>query len=200
MITDYSSLQTAVGNWLHRTDLTGVIPDLIALGEQRMNSDIVARDMDTTVTLTTVAGNPLIATPSDVLESVRMTIQTTPNRTLNYLAPEAIKNQFSSIDTGAPEAYTVLGNNFEFAPVPDSAYSIEYIYRQRIPALSVSTTTNWLLTKWPYVYLYAALVESAPYLGQDQRIAVWEGKYQDLVDNINKIDWYTGTSMRVRAI
>lgn len=200
MITDYSSLQTGIANWLHRSDLTAVIPDFIGIAEQRMNSDIVARDMDATVTLTTVANTSLVATPSDILESVRMVILGSPNIALNYLAPEALTKQFNSTITGQPVAYTVLGNNFQFGPVPDSVYSIEYVYRQRIPALSSSNTTNWLLTKWPYVYLYAALVEAAPYLGQDQRLAVWEAKYQDLVKNINDIDWFTGVSMKVRPV
>jgi hypothetical protein len=165
-----------------------------------MNSDIVARDMDATVTLSTVANNSLVTTPTDILESVRMTVLGSPNIALNYLGPEALTKQFNSSITGQPVAYTVLGNSFQFGPVPDTVYSIEYIYRQKIPALSGSNTTNWLLTKWPYVYLYAALVEAAPYLGQDQRLAMWESKYQDLVANINSIDWYTGTSMKVRAV
>lgn len=38
-ITTYAELQTAVGNWLHRSDVSTIIPDLIALGEAHLNAD-----------------------------------------------------------------------------------------------------------------------------------------------------------------
>ena len=196
----YTSLKSSIAQWLHRTDLDSIIPDLIGIAEQRMNSDINARDMETAVTLYTVADSKTITAPDDIIESVRMTLQTSPNRLLNYLAPEPLVTQFANQASGEPQAYTVYGSQFEFGPVPSSVYEIEYVYRQKIPPLSTENPSNWLLAKWPYVYLYGALLASAPYLGQDQRVVVWQKEYQEMVDNINQIDWYTGTSMRVRAV
>jgi len=37
-IATYSELQTAVADWMHRTDLTAKIPDFITLAESRINA------------------------------------------------------------------------------------------------------------------------------------------------------------------
>ena len=86
-----------------------------------------------------------------------------------------------------------------FAPIPDDTYSIELSYCQRIPALSDTNPTNWLLNLYPDAYLYAALCEAQPYMIGDARLPVFEQRYQVAVQNINAIDWYTGSTMRVRA-
>jgi hypothetical protein len=49
----------------------------------------------------------------------------------------------------------------------------------------VSNTTNWLLTEAPDVYLYGALVHTAPYLKDDARIAIWESFFAQGIDNLN---------------
>lgn len=200
-LSTYAQLQTSVADWLHRSDLAGIIPDLITIAELRMNSDVTARDMETTVNLTTVAGTKTLAMPTDVVETRRLIISSTdPKRVLDYISPEKLVINYPYSTQSMPEVYAVMGSNFEFGPTPDAAYTLEYTYRQRIPPLSASNTTNWLLTKWPHAYLYATLCAAAPYLGQDQRVQVWEDQYQKAIGDINSVDWYSGATMAVRAI
>jgi len=195
----YSQLQTSVADWLHRSDLSAIIPDLITIAEMRMNADVVARDMETTATLYTVAGTKTVAMPTDVTETRRLAIVSIdPKRVLNFMSPEKLTEDYPYSTNSIPEVYTVIGGNFELGPTPDAVYTLEYTYRQRIPSLSNTNTTNWLLTKWPHVYLYATLVAAAPYLGQDQRIPVWEDQYQKAVQDVNSVDWYSGAAMSVR--
>lgn len=199
-LANYSDLQASVAGWLHRSDLTAIIPDLITIAEMRMNSDIVARDMEITTTLTTVAGTKTVVMPTDVTETRRLTITSTdPKRVLDYISPEKLVLKYPYSTTAMPEVFTVIGGNFELGPTPDSAYTLEYVYRQRIPSLAANST-NWLMTKWPHVYLYATLCAAAPYLGQDQRVQVWEQQYQNAVQDVNSVDWYSGASMAVRAV
>lgn len=200
-INNYSTLQSTIADWLHRNDLTSQIKDFIAIAEQRMNADLTSRAMETTTTLTMVAGTAALATPTDVIETRRIRITSTdPERVLNYMAPERLASAYPYSTTGRPEVYSVIGGNFEFAPTPDTDYTVEYIYRQMIPALSDSNTSNWLLAKWPYIYLYGALCAAAPYIQDDQRVKMLEQQYQMLVLDINSIDWYTGSNMAVRAV
>ena len=65
-ISTYSDLQQAVADWLHRTDLSGVIPTFIAVAEENMSADITSRSMDAKTTLTTVAGTATLSLPSDM--------------------------------------------------------------------------------------------------------------------------------------
>lgn len=52
-----------------------------------------------------------------------------------------------------------------------------------IPSL-FATDPNWLITAHPDVYLYGALVESAPYLKDDARIATWAGRLELALEGI----------------
>jgi len=198
-IATYSDLQTTVANWLNRTDLTSTIPDLITLAESRLSSDLKSRSMETKVTLSTVANTVIVAIPSDMVEMRRIQVLSNPNIVLSYRTPDEISQDYPYGQTGTPTVFTVVGNNIEVYPIPDGVYSLELTYVQRIPALSASNTTNWCLTSWPNVYLFATLLEAAPFLMNDERIPVWKQKYQEAVQGVNSVDWYSGSTMKVRV-
>ena len=195
----YSSLQSKIADWLHRQDLTSAIPDFIAIAEARMNGDLLARDMESTTTLTTVSSSAYVATPSDMLEVYRMQLASTPYTTLQYMSPDKLAMKYAG-QSGAPERFTVVGGSFQFGPTPDGAYSLTLDYRGKLAPLSTVTTTNWLLQKWPYAYLYGSLCASAPYLRDDNRVPVWEQEYKKIITQINSIDWYSGSTPAVRAV
>ena len=196
----FASLQTKIADWLHRQDLTNVIPDFIAIGEQKMNQDLECRDMETNTTISILSGTTRAATPTDMLEVRRFKLTTSPYTSLNYVSPEKLAMTYDASSGGAPVEFTVSGGYFEFGPVPDGNYDAELIYFQKIPPLSTTNTSNWLLNKWPYIYLYASLLASAPYLRDDNRVPVWEREYKKMVDTINGIDWFSGASMVVRRV
>ena len=58
-------------------------------------------------------------------------------------------------------------------------------YRKLIPALSDTNTTNWVLARYPDLYLYGTAVHSAPYLQFDERLSMWAAIYANLVTDIN---------------
>lgn len=198
-IVDYASLQTAIGNWLHRTDLTAQIPDFIALAEAYMNGDLDSRSMETRTALTATAGNAYLSLPSDMIEMRRLMLQADYNEPLDYLTPDQMAKEYPTSTTNKPQAFTVIGSQVQLGPIPDSAYTVELTYLQRIPALSVTNTTNWVLTSYPNAYLFGALVAAQPFLVNDARIATFQGLYKEAVDQINGIDWYSGSTMRVRT-
>lgn len=198
-IVDYASLQAAVANWLHRSDLAAMVPDFISMAEARLSADLNARPMDTVTTLNLTAGNAYATLPPDMLEMRRFVLQTSPLQTLKYVTPDQMALQYPSGDTGRPYAFTVIGANAQFGPVPDQNYTAELVYRQRIPALSSTNTSNWLLQNFPNAYLYAALLAAQPFIQNDERIAVFQQQYQQAIAGINSIDWYSGSTMVVTA-
>lgn len=198
-ITDYASLQASLANWLHRSDLTAMIPDFIALAEAKLSSDLDARSMEARTTLTATAGNAYLTLPTDMLEMRRLLLQTDPVIPLKYATPDQIAADYSMSSTGRPAVFAVIGGQLQLAPIPDSAYSIELTYQQRVPALSGTNTTNWLITNWPNAYLYGALCAAQPYIVNDARLPTFQALYQEAVEGINGIDWYSGSTMRVRA-
>ena len=79
--------------------------------------------------------------------------------------------------TGKPSYIAREGSNFIFGPYPDSAYTIKGIYYAKLTALSDSNTTNWFTSNAPDLLLWAALCEAEPFLKNDERIMLWQSKY-----------------------
>jgi hypothetical protein len=57
-----------------------------------------------------------------------------------------------------------------------------------IPALSTSTTTNFLLEAAPDVYLYGTLVAAVPFLRGDERVQAFEQLFQNAMDEYRRAD------------
>jgi len=198
-LTNYTDLQASVANFLHRTDLAAIIPDFITLAEIRINGDLDARLQDVKTTLSVTSGVDNVALPADIINIRHMSVATaSPIVTMEYQSPDTLvtKHPFGAV--GTPRAFSVIGTAAYMAPIPDANYMLTLIYKGRVPSLSAAGTT-WLMTNYPHVYLYGALCESAPYLKDDARIPVWEAKYSEAIDTVNSQDWYSGSTMRVRA-
>ena len=103
--------------------------------------------------------------------------------------------------TGKPKAFSIIGNNIQLRPIPDSVYEIEILYFKHFTALSDSNTTNDMLTHHPDAYLYGALVEAEPYLQNDKRIQVWSAYYDRTKNDIissNERDRHSGVAPTTR--
>lgn len=197
-LNNYTDLQAAVANWLHRADLTSVIPDFITLAEKRINGDLDARLQDTVATLTTVANTQTVSSPVDVINIRSLVVQSSPNVVLNYLTPDQFNYQYRGGDTGTPRSFTVIGSSIYLGPTPDAVYSIACDYKASVPSLAGSGT-NWLMTNYPHVYLMATLCASVMYTKDKDSLPAWETEYTEAIKSVNSIDWYSGSTMRVRG-
>lgn len=175
-LATYSDLKTAVASWLARSDLTLTIPDFITLAEARINRELRTREMveQETAAVSTQA----LAIPDDFVEVLRFTLDTESDRPLEYRPVEDSDLRVAGVTSGQPRWFSVVGGEFRFYPAPDGEYTYTLDYYARVPALSDSATSNWLLTKAPDLYLYGALCESAPFLQEDARLGVWESRFQ----------------------
>ena len=173
-ITTYSELKTAVADFLNRSDLTTAIPNFIALAEASLNRRMRAPEMVTRATVTVDAEYE--NRPADWLETIRYQINTNPITVLEFVTPqEASIQQTKFSASGVPMFFSTVGTQFQHVPAPDGSYTGELMYYARVSGLSDANTSNWLLTANPDIYLYATLVQSAPYLKEDERIGVWAG-------------------------
>lgn len=189
-ITTYATLQTAIANWLHRDDLTDVIPDFITGAEALINyggvnlPSLRTGDMETSATVTITNGAGTL--PADFLEARRVIALTSPNTVLEAVSPEFGTYEFAGAGAGWARAYSISGTTL--TTYPSSSSNVSVLYYAKVPALSVSNTTNWLLTKSPMVYLYGSLVQSAPFVGDDARAQVWGELYRNAVAGLRTSD------------
>jgi hypothetical protein len=192
-LTNYTQLQDAGANWLGgRTDLTLRIPEFIVLCEAKLNRELFVRQMETratTVVDTSTDEPEFIDLPDDFQSMRRVRLSSVDRKPLlSFLSGTQLDEyRFGTAnDPGQPIFFTVIGSEIELAPTPGSDYTIEMVYRKNIPPLA-SNSTNWLLTLAPDVYLYGLLLESAPYIKEDERIQVWASGFSQAVDSLNKL-------------
>ena len=200
-LSNYSELKSSIADFLNRDDLTSVIPTFISLAEAAFARDLRHYKMENRATGT--IDSQYMTKPGDWLETIRINITTANTRPLDLLSSQTmVDKRANHLDTtGIPRYYRHSENQFEFFPSPDGSYGVELLYYQRVPALSDSNTTNWLLTEAPDAYLYGALVHSAPYLSDDQRTAVWAQLFGAAMQRLNQSSdeaVYSGSGLVMR--
>jgi hypothetical protein len=142
------------------------------------------------VTTPTAAGDPTVSLPSDFLEMRDIHIESSPIQTIVYQNPSNFyrNTKASTADSGAPKFYTVMGSEFQFAPIPDSAYTLKMVYYASPSYLSSTVTSNVFISNCPDLLLYASLGEAEPYLMNDARVATWAQLYDRGLNSLTVSD------------
>lgn len=187
-LSSYSELKSTVASYLARSDLTAVIPDFIRLAEERLRRDLRIRQMLVVATAQTTGGDSTVGLPTDFLEMRDIHVNLNPVVQLSYKAPNAFYSSGKSTLSGKPTDYTVLAAEFQLAPIPDAAYTLQMLYYAKPALLSDSNASNVFLANCPDALLYAALGEAEPYLMNDARLQTWAALYDRSVTAINTSD------------
>lgn len=204
-ISNYTELVAAIKSWAVRSDTAfdAQVGNFIALAEDRLyhgspdegSEPLRVREIETDATLTfTTSG---AAVPSDYL-SMRALTRPSSTYPLAYLPPHDFDVQ-TSIESsgGVPQYYTVKGSTVELAPA--WAGDLDILYYQRLPALT--SGTNDILTNYPNVYLFGALIEAFEWIESDARQAKMTRRYNGAVNaaNLTTIKGqHSGVPMRMR--
>lgn len=206
-ITTYTELKSAIADFLDRTDLTSTIPTFIALAEAQINRDVRHWKMEKRATGEQSAGDEYMQIPADWLETIRMHLATTGTRPLDLISRKAMEDKRAGNEnmSGTPRYYTFADSQFQLYPTPSETIDVELLYFAKTEALSDSNASNWLLLEAPDVYLYGALIHSAPYLAEDERVAVWAQMYGASVAQLNKSSEDarmsgSGLTMKIRGL
>lgn len=185
-ISTYAELQTAVANFLGRSDLTAQIPDFIALAEGRLSRELETRSQEKRATATLTTGDEFIALPTDMREIREVKLNTSPITVLEYKSPTALDTDYATGSSGKPQAYSIIGAELKMRPVPDDTYTAEIVYIGSLTALSDSNVTNNVLSRHPDAYLMGALSEGYIYLMDEQRAQIYDTKFTRAIAEIQK--------------
>ncbi len=205
-ITDYTSLQTAMGENMGRADLATFFPDFIVMAENWLNygSETVdplrCRDMETITSpnLTPTAG--VCTLPTDYLGYLRVTEVTGVRRPLSFITPDMAEINYPSRAAGLGEKFTIIGSGLYTFPLASNL--IELVYYQALPPLA-SNSTNWLLTKAPGLYLRAALVQAYEFIKDGEQVAVQASLASALIKGMNRqsmVAQYARASLTPRGV
>jgi hypothetical protein len=194
-IVDCTSLQAAVTEYLARDQdatLIARIPSFIQLAEAKFNRQLFVRQMESRATaiVDLTSNEPeFIALPADFQSMRRVRLSGVSGKPgLEFKSGTQMDEyRFATADVaGEPRYFTVFGNELELAPTPDQAYTVEMIYRTNIQPLAANVS-NWLLALAPDLYLYGALLESAPYIKEDGRIQTWGLGFTAAMNDLNNL-------------
>lgn len=201
--TSYADLQTSIAGYLARSDLTSQIPDFIRLSELRLRRDLRIRQMLKSVTTDTVASDSTVELPSDFLEVRDLFVIGNPVQPLTYYSPSAFNRNARTWEIGKPRDYTVLANDFQLAPIPDTVYTVQMLYFAAPAFLSDTNTSNVFLANTPDALLYGALLEAEPYLMNDARLNTWGSMFDRAMSSITRSDQqgqYSGVPLAITTL
>ena len=171
-ITNYATLQTAIANWLHRTDLTVVIPDFIRLAESRINRVFSSRGTELEAVLAATQGSEFVTLPTDFGTPIVLWLESfVPRQELTLKLSSEL--EYAPI-RAYPTNYAVKSNQVQFDRIADTDYPLRLRYVQNIDL--ATTDTNYILENYPDIYLFGALVEAAVYIRDMEQMQIWQQK------------------------
>ena len=200
---NYAAFRVSVLQLIEGDDITDSTfsPDtldlMIAMGENRVYRDLRASTM--LAALSVAVASNAASLPSDLIElkevyfSGERPLEIVPlDHLRRHEADEVVAG--SSISRYAAQD----GDTLRFWPTATGTVLGKYYKRPSELTTALSTT----FTRYPECFIFAALVESAPFLGFDDRMPMWEGKYQQSIANANhdeRMRVWGGSPLRIRT-
>ena len=189
----YDSLVENIQSYLNRTDTATLekIPLFIMLAEQIIASQIKFLGNLTVNTSTMVANVGIIDKPARWHKTVSMNVTVAGERQPVLLRKYEYLREYwpDGTLTGVPAYYGDYDyTHWLVAPTPASAYSFEVLYYERIQPLDSTNQTNWFTTYAPQALLYGSLLQSMPFLKNDERMPMWQSNYDQIMQTLKQED------------
>jgi hypothetical protein len=178
VVTNYTTLQTAVGDWLARSDLTSFIPNFVQNFEEDFYRDPLNwaswMESDLSVSISTSAA----AVPSDYLGLKVAYISGQTSAPLKRISLDQLYQRYPRAVSGGQASYISRnGANFEFGPVISSGTLVGTYYAKPTLIRDDSDGINWLITNAPDLCIYGSLVTAEPFLQNEKRLPMWQSMY-----------------------
>jgi len=182
VITSYTTLLTAVADFLPRSELTLFVPNWVQSWEERFyrNPKNFGRWMEVSADLT--IASDVVAVPGAYLGLKYAYVVGAPSARLDRMS---LNQLYGTYPRGGPDGTPVWisreASNFVFGPEPDFAYDIHIVYWAKptvLRSFAADAAAHWIIVNAPDLALYGALIEASPFLGADARILTWGGLYE----------------------
>lgn len=154
---------------------------LIALGESRVYQGDIGvpglRVSDMEESLSLAIANNTAALPSNCLALKR--VQFTGQKPLDYMSEDQLE-RFLTVGGGGPSRhYTQNGRSLIFYPTATGTVQGRYYAKPADISAGLHATFN----RYPEVYLFGALAEAAPFIGEDSRIPMWKAMWSGWMES-----------------
>jgi len=189
-------LELLVAGYLHRDNLAGDIPGFITLATARIGRDLRSQEnqiiLDPFQPLTGIS-----ALPADYRGLKGLSYLNGGKRVDLVTATQCVIASFTQ-EASRPQVYNVIGKSIEIRPFSPLDFRLIYF---NAPADLVDTeSTNAVLTAYPYIYLYGALIEGFTFTQDGGGRDVVLGTFGEEVALINKQSEKADTGARPRML
>jgi len=192
-VMTYNSLTSTVLQYLERSDaaVVNAIPTFITLCEFEIAQNIKTLGQMEVVDSNMQIGNPVIAKPARWRKTTSMTLSVSGQKQPMLVRKLEYLNAYAQdvTATGIPLYYADYDYDHWFvAPTPNQAYAFEALCYTRLEPLSSSNQTNWLTINAPNAMLFGTLKQTAPFLKNDARLALWKSMFDEALASLKTED------------
>ncbi|MCC2615935.1 hypothetical protein LJ739_06750 [Aestuariibacter halophilus] len=187
-LSTFDELVKSVIKWSHRGDMDLLIPDFITLAETDMKANpqgkplILNADEKKSAAVMTV-GQKYLAFPVQYSGLTALNITVSGEQfQLGYVTPEQLNPRSGQ---GVPLVYTVANNQIELDIEPDEAYPVDLYYKTVNTPLSAANQTNYVLSKYPNVYLFGTLMNLFTHTQEVENIQLYSTRFYSAIEAAN---------------
>jgi hypothetical protein len=196
-VMTYDSLVDDIQTYLERTDQQTLdkIPQFIMLAEQIIASEIKFLGNLVVVTSNMVQAANVIAKPARWRKTVSMNVTVAGKRQPVLLRTYEYIREYWPDPTTTDVPLFFCDYDYEHwlvGPTPALAYAYEVLYYERAQPLDSSNQSNWFTEYAPQALLYGSLLQAMPFLKNDERMPMWQGNYDRIIqvlkeENITRV-------------
>lgn len=184
VIAGYSTLQTAISDYLARSDLTSWLPNFTQNWEERFMREPENWGSWLEKALSVAISSGVAAVPSDYLGIKIAYISGQTSAPLKRISLDQLYQRFPRASTsgGTPAYVSRNGTNFEFGP-NNASGTLAGTYWAKPTVLRNYTTggadavAHFLIVNAPDLCLYGSLLEAEPFIKNDARLPTWGNLY-----------------------
>jgi hypothetical protein len=187
-MTDFADFKTQIAEWANRQDWSDtLVTSFVRMAEQKFNQDLrIDRMLKIEQGLIASGCAPL---PDDWLA---MDFVQWPSIITNQTGytPIRYKSRDEFFNLSQDQSfgyYTIKGRNIHFGGAPDTINGrvTKLTYYAEVPVFA-DTVPSWVYTKFPNLYLFAALMHADLHaIGEENQAAMLKGQVDDAIAKLN---------------
>lgn len=181
VITTYTSLTTAVQDYLVRSDLSTFAPNFVQSWEEDFLRDSRNWGRWMESALNGTIASQVLAVPTGYLGLKYAYVDDSITSKLDRVSLNQLYGTYPRGSTpGLPRWLARDVENFVFGPVPDEDYAIKGVYWRKptvLRSFAADAAAHYLIVNAPDLCLYGSLCAAEPFIKNDARLAVWQAMY-----------------------
>lgn len=182
-ISTYAELTSKISSWAVASYTSDQTDDFIALAEAAITTRLGPDYRRTTTGTITTDANGLATLPTGFVLMRSLVRDVTGSAPLKQTTWDGLIELNPYAEATDPIWFAISGSSLKVAPVCEDNFIGRW--DAKLSGLSSTTTTNWLLTAAPHVYLYACRAEAFEYEERysdaDRARQRWQMMLDDLV-------------------